>query len=254
MNTITHNISRQSQIEHWEELLPNQNQAKSNFVDPFAQLTPEQLEDLAILSRIRWLIASNKAEPKGTSAQEAKQIEAAFAEEGIDVEWLLSKRQTIRQQRIEQTTNKNIDGTDIKLSGVILPLYWNDERRLTHFLLMPYLGQCSHFPPPPPNQVIFVESVEPINIQRLTANHQKSKYSFVWVSIEGTISLEATSHNVFRVDGMSWLESSYGVICHNISLCTPKEIAQVLAWQTREERKSLYPKLTELISIDTGLN
>ena len=133
MNSITFNFSQQSTIQHWEELLPNQAQAKSNFVDPFAQLTPEQLEDLAILSRIRWLIASKKAEPNGISAQEAKQIEDAFVKQRIDVEWLLSKRQTIRQQRIEQTTNKSIDGKDIKLSGVILPLYWNDERRLTHF-------------------------------------------------------------------------------------------------------------------------
>ena len=252
MTNIPSNISQQSTIKHWEELLPNQTQAESNFIDPFAQLTPEQLEDLAILSRIRWLIASNKAEPNGASIQEVKQIEETLTQEGIDVEWLLSKRETIRQQRIEQTTNKTLVGKSIKLSGVILPLYWNDQRLLTHFLLMPYLGQCSHFPPPPPNQVILVESAEPIDIQQLTANTKKSQYSFLWVSIEGKISLEATSHNVFRVDGMSWLESSYGVICHNITLCTPKEIAEVLTWQTREERKSLYPKLTELISIDTG--
>ncbi|ELS00695.1 Protein of unknown function (DUF3299) [Xenococcus sp. PCC 7305] len=254
MNTITHNISRQSQIEHWEDLLPSPTKLKSDFVDPFDELTPGQLEDLAILSRIRWLISSNKADPNGASAQEAKQIEKAFVKQGIDVEWLLSKRQMVRQQRIEQTTNNKIEAKDIKLSGVILPLYWNNERLLTHFLLMPYLGQCSHFPPPPPNQVIFVESTEPIAIQKLTANLQKSQYSLVWVSIEGTINLAATSHQVFRVDGMSWLESSYGAICHNISLCSPKEIAQVLAWQTREERKSLYPKLTELILVDIDSN
>ena len=254
MNSITFNFSQQSTIQHWQDLLPNQTQAKSNFVDPFAQLTPEQLEDLAILSRIRWLIASNKAAPNGASAQEAKQIEESFTQAGIDVDWLLSQRQTIRQQRIEQSTNKSIDGKDIKLSGVILPLYWNDERRLTHFLLMPYLGQCSHFPPPPPNQVICVECSEPVDIQKLTTNLKKSEYSFLWVSIEGTISLEATSHNVFRVDGMSWLESSYGIVCNNITLCTPKEIVQILTWQTREERKSLYPKLTDLISINSEPN
>ncbi len=142
-----------------------------------------------------------------------------------------------------------IDGRGLTLMPGLL-----DSHVHTHFLLMPYLGQCSHFPPPPPNQVISVESAEPIDIQKLTANCRKSKYSFLWVSIEGKISLEATSHHVFRVDGMSWLESSYSVICHNINFCTPRDIAEVLAWQTREKRKSLYPKLTELISIDTGSN
>ncbi len=254
ISSIPSNISQSSHIEHWQDLLPSQNLKESNFNDPFAQLTPEQLEDLAILSRIRWLIASNKADPNGESAQEAKQIEEKFTQAGINVDWLLSQRQTVRQQRIEQATNKTLEGQDIKLSGVILPLYWNEERLMTHFLLMPYLAQCSHFPPPPPNQIIYVESVKAIDIQALTANLKKSEYSFLWVAIEGTINLKATNHNVFRVDGMSWLESGYGVVCHKISLCTPKDIAQVLDWKTREEKKSLYPKLTELISTTSNLN
>lgn len=245
MNTINSDISQPFQIEHWEDLLPSQ--TESNFEDPFAELNPEQLEDLAILSRIRWLIASNKAEPNGESAKEAKQIERAFAETGIDFNWLLSERQKIRQYRIEQGTNKSINGKTLKLSGVILPLHWNDERLLTHFLLMPYLGQCSHFPPPPPNQVIHVECSEPVNIQQLTANRKKSEFSFLWVSVEGKISLKVTSHNVFRVDGISCLESSYGIICRNITCCTSRDIAEVLEWQTRKERTLLYPKLTELI-------
>ena len=119
---------------------------------------------------------------------------------------------------------------------------------------MPYLGQCSHFPPPPPNLIIYVESAEPIDFQKLTANLKKYEYSFLWVSIEGKISLKATNHNVFRVDGISWLESGYGVVCHNINLCTPKDIAEVLAWKTRDDRKSLYPKLTELISTKSNSN
>ena len=45
MNSITSNITQSSQIEHWQELLPNQTQKESNFEDPFTQLTPEQLID-----------------------------------------------------------------------------------------------------------------------------------------------------------------------------------------------------------------
>ncbi len=116
MNNITSHLSPSFQIKHWQDLLPSQTQAESNFVDPFAQLTPEQLEDLAILSRIRWLMASNKADPYGASVQEARQIEETFAQAGIDVDWLLSQRQTVRQQRIEQATNKMIEGKDIKRS------------------------------------------------------------------------------------------------------------------------------------------
>ncbi|MDJ0716402.1 MAG: DUF3299 domain-containing protein [Prochloraceae cyanobacterium] len=235
---------KQSKIQHWKDLLPSK--TESNFEDSFAKLTSEQLEDLAILSRIRWLIKTKKAEPNGASAKEAKQIEQAFAETGIDFNQLLSEREKIRQSRIEQATNKNINGQTLKLSGVILPLHWNENRLLTHFLLMPYLGQCSHFPPPPPNQVIYAKCSEPIDIQKLTAHRKKSEFS-LWVSVEGQISLKVNSHNVFRVDGMLWLESTYEIICQNITCCTSKDIAEVLEWQTKKERTLLYPKLTELI-------
>ena len=35
------------------------------------------------------------------------------------------------------------------------------------FLLVPVFGMCIHVPPPPPNQVIFVEMKEPVPFEEL---------------------------------------------------------------------------------------
>jgi len=40
----------------------------------------------------------------------------------------------------------------------VVPLDFNAESAYTEFLLVPYFGACLHTPPPPPNQIIFVNS------------------------------------------------------------------------------------------------
>ena len=52
----------------WDDLLPKE---KAAFDDPFAKLTEEQLEDLAMVARIRILIERKKIEPDGPSAAES---------------------------------------------------------------------------------------------------------------------------------------------------------------------------------------
>jgi hypothetical protein len=43
----------------------------------------------------------------------------------------------------------------------MVPLQF-DADRVSHFLLVPYAGACIHVPPPPPNQIILVQSAEPV--------------------------------------------------------------------------------------------
>ena len=51
------------------------------------------------------------------------------------------------------------------------------------FLLVPYFGACIHQPPPPPNQIVYVEFAEPVELT--------SMYDPVWVT--GTLGLDAHS-------------------------------------------------------------
>jgi hypothetical protein len=47
-------------------------------------------------------------------------------------------------------------GQQSAISGFIVPLELGSEQQLTSFFLVPYFGACIHYPPPPPNQLIFV--------------------------------------------------------------------------------------------------
>ncbi len=52
---------------------------------------------------------------------------------------------------------EQFDGVNVELSGFVVPLEM-DEDQVLSFLLVPYFGACIHTPPPPSNQIVYVES------------------------------------------------------------------------------------------------
>lgn len=72
--------------------------------------------------------------------------------------------------------NKSLDRKLVKLPGFIVPLAVDKKQMITEFLLVPYFGACIHVPPPPPNQIVYVKSSNPI--------HVNTMYDAVWVSGE----------------------------------------------------------------------
>ncbi|MEM6939554.1 MAG: DUF3299 domain-containing protein [Pseudomonadota bacterium] len=62
----------------------------------------------------------------------------------------------------ENATKLNADLVDayIKLPGFMLPLELAAEG-ITSFIMVPYAGACIHVPPPPANQLVFVETAVP---------------------------------------------------------------------------------------------
>ena len=53
--------------------------------------------------------------------------------------------------------NPSLDGAYIKMPGFIIPIDLSTAG-VTSFLLVPYVGACIHTPPPPPNQLVFVNT------------------------------------------------------------------------------------------------
>ena len=47
------------------------------------------------------------------------------------------------------------------MSGYVVPLT-SDERAISEFLLVPFLGACIHVPPPPANQIVYVTPTYPL--------------------------------------------------------------------------------------------
>lgn len=83
------------------------------------------------------------------------------------------------QQQMSPLLNavkKELHGQQVRLPGFMVPL-GGDENKVTEFLLVPYFGACMHTPPPPSNQIVYVNYP--------TGVHPDMLYDPVW--IEGPI-------------------------------------------------------------------
>lgn len=60
-----------------------------------------------------------------------------------------------------------LDGRRVRLGGYVLPFDFSGSGEVSRFLLVPYVGACIHVPPPPPNQLVFVTSEEPVEVSGL---------------------------------------------------------------------------------------
>nr|WP_261817403.1 DUF3299 domain-containing protein [Vibrio gallicus] len=70
------------------------------------------------------------------------------------------------KQHIVGTMRTELDGSEIKIPGFVIPLE-GDANTVTEFLLVPYFGACIHVPPPPPNQIVYVKFPSGAPIQKL---------------------------------------------------------------------------------------
>ena len=114
---------------------------------------------------------------------------------------LLKQVDRAREYQLEQATQTNtkLDGQPIKLMGYLLPIEQTTSGQVSRFLLVPFVGACMHVPPPPPNQVLYIEPAAPIDDPGLFAK--------VW--LEGTLQSESSSHSLFRVDGEQRVDVGY---------------------------------------------
>jgi len=72
---------------------------------------------------------------------------------------------------------KSLNGLKVRIPGYVVPLDFNADSEHKEFLLVPYFGACLHTPPPPPNQIVFVKSDPPANVDNI--------YDPFW--LEGTL-------------------------------------------------------------------
>ncbi len=64
----------------------------------------------------------------------------------------------VAQQTGSAQTVKELNGIMVSMPGFMLPLDYTERGRVSAFLLVPYFGACIHVPPPPPNQIVYVET------------------------------------------------------------------------------------------------
>ncbi len=94
-------------------------------------------------------------------------------------------------------TLKKLDGQRVRVPGFIVPLDDGDVEG-AEFLLVPYYGACVHTPPPPPNQMAFVQMAGKKSVKL-------GLFDAVWM--EGT--LKITNYDSpygqvgFQIEGLS---------------------------------------------------
>lgn len=86
---------------------------------------------------------------------------------------------------VSTRTRPELDNTEIRLPGFIVPLEFDDAMNISEFFLVPYYGACIHVPPPPPNQIIFVRYPQGLQLENL--------YTPFWVS--GTLHIETVEND-----------------------------------------------------------
>ena len=94
---------------------------------------------------------------------------------------------------------EDLDGVVARMPGYILPLDFAEHGQAYEFLLLPFHGACVHYPPPPPNQIVYLRSAEPVRFASL--------WEPVWV--EGRISIE-------RVD-TDLAASAYSMVLRSVT-------------------------------------
>ncbi|WP_258872195.1 DUF3299 domain-containing protein [Thalassotalea euphylliae] len=138
----------------WGDLIPEDDlQALLNPPDFLIQIEDGSAED-QITSTIQNAMAANKA--ANNAANGEKQIEP------------------YEQALVSTNIIEAMNGQKVRIPGFVVPLEFNDNQVVTSFFLVPFFGACIHAPPPPPNQIIFVESERGFALENL--------YEPIWVS------------------------------------------------------------------------
>ncbi len=90
------------------------------------------------------------------------------------------------QQSPDAPVVKALDGEQVRLPGYIVPIDIAEDGKVSKFLLVPYFGACIHVPPPPANQIVYVQFAEGVLLDEL--------YQPFW--IEGPLQAQAVSSEI----------------------------------------------------------
>lgn len=189
----------------WSDLEPAINES---LLEPFEALEEEQVYAIRELIQYeQYASTGNQISDNGKIYLE--DLYKRFEDWQIDAKELLNLYNQYENElkEVAGQTNPSLDGASVKIPGYLLPLEFDDQK-VKQFLLVPYVGACIHTPPPPPNQIIHVNSEMGTIISDM--------YSPVWV--EGVLNIEQRSSTLELVDGSSDIPVAYEMDAEMITL------------------------------------
>ncbi len=135
---------------------------------------------------------------------------AELKADNIDIDGLLAKREEVTEKRRArgQKANAKLDGKNIRMPGYLLPLEFKDKK-VTEFLLVPWVGACIHTPPPPANQIVHVKLEKGFDLG-------DEMFTPVWVN--GVMKTEKNNPELSFVDGKQNIDVSYVMQADGVEL------------------------------------
>ncbi|SET06069.1 DUF3299 domain-containing protein [Thalassotalea agarivorans] len=178
--------------------------------DPFWDLEMDVLELLSIVVVYQDKRDANVPVTPGEE-QEYEQARSSLKALNVDVDGLLKKRLEIIAQWEAQNMSVNpvIVNKNVEIQGFVLPIEWQGKK-LSEFLLVPYVGACIHQPTPPPNQIVFVKIKQPISFPELS--------TFISVTVQGKLKEEILTTNLTLVDGTEPVGTSYTISADSVKV------------------------------------
>jgi hypothetical protein len=182
----------------WQDLIP-----PMPADHPLARLTRYQYFQLLDIGKVRERKARGDKSLSPTELAEERKASRSLAQAGIDVDGLLAKGKAYEEQRRGAASGLNaaLDGQWVRLPGYVLPLEFGPKKKISEFLLVPWVGACIHTPPPPPNQIVHVKTDKAVEIDGMFAP--------VWVT--GSIATPSSTRSLFLVDGSADIHVGYSM-------------------------------------------
>ncbi len=180
----------------WDDLVP----AADPLEDPFADLSPEVLDDLSRIALIEADLRLGFIKEEDPEMTELNLIKLRLGDQGIDVDelWTAAEALDAEIERRGQNVVMDLNGQIVRMPGYALPLEAS-EKGVKEFLLVPYVGACIHVPPPPPNQTVYVQLDKAYAVRSL--------YEPVWIT--GRLEVQASSRALSFVDGQTDVATGY---------------------------------------------
>jgi hypothetical protein len=185
----------------WSDLVVDRTQT---FEDPFAELPYQQLDHLRAIVRAKERLKDDGLSDEDRARFEGRlaKAEAAMAQAGVDVDWLLSQRWAVAERREAAATagNPALDGKIVTLAGFAVPAPPDPDGTAVAYLV-PEPGACSHMPPPNPNEIVrarFNDGWTP------SAIHEP-------IRLTGRLTLSPSAHVIQLVDGPVEMKTSFAM-------------------------------------------
>lgn len=182
----------------WEDLMPEAEPLKN----PFDDIDMEIREDLGFIFRVKADLELGLIDEDSPELQQVFEYSQRVEAAGVDIDALEDELDRLQAEITRRDTlmNPKLDGKIVRIPGYALPLELT-EGGVTEFLLVPYVGACIHSPPPPPNQMVFVELRKEYEV--------KSLYDPVWIT--GQIKIQQASRALSFIDGTTDVATGYAL-------------------------------------------